>query len=90
VYCKLSGLTTEAHHDNWRLDDLRPYVDVALEAFGPQRLMFGSDWPVCTLATPYQRWVDTVEALIAGASEDERARLWAGTAIEAYRLPLSM
>jgi L-fuconolactonase len=90
VYCKLSGLTTEADHGRWTLDDLRPYVDVALEAFGPRRLMFGSDWPVCTLATPYQRWVDTVESLIAGASEDERARIWAGTASEAYRLPLAM
>jgi L-fuconolactonase len=86
VYCKLSGLTTEADHERWTLETLRPYVDVALEAFGPQRLMFGSDWPVCTLATPYQRWVDTVEALLLGLSAGERERVWSGTAVEAYRL----
>lgn len=88
VYCKLSGLTTEADLEHWSVDELRPYVDVALEAFGPRRLMFGSDWPVCTLATAYQRWVETVEALIAGCSPDEQARIWGGTALEAYRLPL--
>ena len=60
-----------------------------LEAFGPRRLMFGSDWPVCTLASTYQRWVDTVEVLIGGASADEQARIWGGTAIEAYRLPFT-
>jgi L-fuconolactonase len=86
VYCKLSGLTTEADHARWTIDDLRPYVDVALEAFGPARLMFGSDWPVCTLATGYGRWVETVEALIAPLSEAERARIMGGTAVEAYRL----
>ena len=90
VYCKLSGLTTEADHARWSLDELRPYVDVVLEAFGPRRLMFGSDWPVCTLASGYQRWVNTVDALIAGSSADEQARIWGGTAMEAYRLPLTM
>jgi len=86
VYCKLSGLTTEADHARWTIDDLRPYVDAALEAFGPARLMFGSDWPVCTLATGYGRWVETVEALIASLSEAEQGRIMGGTAIEAYRL----
>ena len=89
VYCKLSGLTTEADHARWSLDELRPYVDVALDAFGPRRLMFGSDWPVCTLATTYERWVGTVQALIAGSSADEQARIWGGTAVEAYRLPFT-
>jgi L-fuconolactonase len=89
VYCKLSGLTTEADHARWSVDDLRPYVEVVLEVFGPRRLMFGSDWPVCTLASGYQRWVETVEVLIAGTSADERARIWSGTAIEAYRLPFT-
>jgi L-fuconolactonase len=86
VYCKLSGLATEADHVRWTLDDLRPYVEVVLDAFGPRRLMFGSDWPVCTLATPYERWVQTVEALLSGLSADERDRIWAGTAVEVYRL----
>jgi len=89
VYCKLSGLTTEADHERWALDELRPYVDVALEAFGPRRLMFGSDWPVCTLASSYQRWVETVEALIAGSSAEEQAWIWGGTATAAYRLPFA-
>ena len=86
VYCKLSGLATEADHERWSLDDLRPYMDVVLEAFGPRRLMFGSDWPVCTLAASYQRWVETVEALLSGSSAEERDRIWGGTAIEVYRL----
>ena len=89
VYCKLSGLTTEADHARWGLADLRPYVDVALEAFGPRRLMFGSDWPVCTLATSYQRWVETVDTLIAGASDDERSWIWGRTAAHVYRLPFT-
>lgn len=86
VYCKLSGLATEADRERWTLHDLQPYVDVVLEAFGPQRLMFGSDWPVCTLATPYDRWVETVEVLLSGLSDEERDRILGGTAVEAYRL----
>jgi L-fuconolactonase len=86
VYCKLSGLATEADHARWTLADLQPYFQAALEAFKPGRLMFGSDWPVCTLATTYTRWVETVQALIAPLSPTERERILGGTAIEAYRL----
>lgn len=86
VYCKLSGLTTEADHQQWSLADLQPYFQAALEAFTPSRLLFGSDWPVCTLATSYARWVETVEKLTAPLTEAERARIFGGTAIEAYRL----
>jgi L-fuconolactonase len=86
VYCKLSGLTTEADHAGWSLADLQPYFQAALETFKPGRLMFGSDWPVCTLATSYTRWVETVQALIAPLSDIERERILGGTAIEAYRL----
>jgi L-fuconolactonase len=86
VYCKLSGLTTEAQHETWTLSDLLPYLDSALEAFTPQRLMFGSDWPVCTLATPYGRWVETVTAYIAPLAAAEQERIMGGTAVEAYRL----
>jgi L-fuconolactonase len=86
VYCKLSGLTTEADHQRWSIDDLRPYLDTALEAFSPRRVMFGSDWPVCTLATSYARWVETVTALTSKLSEAEQALVLGGTATEAYSI----
>src|SRR5207248_4464609 len=60
VSCKLSGLVTEADHQNWREDDLHPYLDIAAEAFGLERLMIGSDWPVCLLAASYERTLKTV------------------------------
>lgn len=86
VFCKLSGLTTEADHERWNVDDLRPYFDTALDAFGPKRLLFGSDWPVCTLATSYARWVETVTQLVSRLSPDESAAILGGTASEAYSL----
>src|SRR5262249_44211761 len=61
VYCKLSGLVTEADWRNWRSEDFRPYLDVVFEAFGPKRLMFGSDWPVCLLAASYQQVKSSIE-----------------------------
>ena len=64
IYCKLSGMVTEADWENWKPADLKPYVETALECFGPQRCMFGSDWPVCELAATYQQVYDAlVEAL---------------------------
>jgi L-fuconolactonase len=90
VYCKLSGMATEAAWDRWTIEDLRPYADVVLEAFGPNRLMFGSDWPVCTVAASYGRWLSTLETLLQSLSQGEQERIFGGTAIEAYRLaPLS-
>lgn len=86
VYCKLSGVVTEADWKAWTAEQVRPYIDVALEAFGPKRLMFGSDWPVILLASPYKRWVETVEGALSSLSEDERRRIFGGTAIEAYHL----
>jgi L-fuconolactonase len=86
VYCKLSGMATEADHGGWSAADLRPYVEVVLEAFGPKRLMFGSDWPVCLLAVTYQKWVATVREFVAKLSEAERERVMGGTAVEAYKL----
>ncbi len=83
VSCKLSGLVTEADHVHWQPADLRPYVDHALEAFGAGRLMFGSDYPVCTLAATYQRWLDTLTALLA---PDERQQIFAENATRFYRL----
>jgi len=86
VYCKLSAMATEADHTHWTDDQLRPYMDVALHAFQPHRLMFGSDWPVCLLATPYRRWFETVTQFIAPLSPAERKWIMGETAIQAYGL----
>lgn len=86
VYCKLSGMVTEADWTAWQLADLRPYAETVLEAFGPQRVMFGSDWPVCLLAAEYERVVATADQLCAGLSEGERAEVFAGTARRVYRI----
>lgn len=88
IYCKLSGMVTEADWENWRQADLKPYVEIALEAFGPERLMFGSDWPVCELAASYERVYETLVELIGPLSDSERAAILGGTAARFYRLPL--
>jgi L-fuconolactonase len=86
VYCKLSGMPTEADWRRWTVEQLRPYAEATLEAFGPRRVMFGSDWPVCLLATAYTRWVDVVREFIANLSIAEQARVMSETAVEAYGL----
>jgi L-fuconolactonase len=86
VAVKLSGLVTEADHDAWTVEQLRPYADVLIEAFGPDRIMFGSDWPVCLLATSYEVWVATATALMAGLTEAERQQIFGATAARWYRL----
>jgi L-fuconolactonase len=86
VYCKLSGMVTEADWDLWTEKELNPYFETVLNAFGCKRTMFGSDWPVVTLAASYQRWLETVQRAIAPFSEEERRWLFAGTAVEAYGL----
>ncbi|WP_318211772.1 MULTISPECIES: amidohydrolase family protein [unclassified Streptomyces] len=83
---KLSGLHTEADWHSWTVRDLRPYTDVLLGAFGPSRLMFGSDWPVCTLAASYGRTLATARELTAALSPGERAAVLGSTAVETYRL----
>ncbi|MFB7437518.1 amidohydrolase family protein [Streptomyces mirabilis] len=84
--CKLSGMVTEADHAKWTVDGLRPYADTVLDAFGPGRLMFGSDWPVCTLAASYGQVVDVAEELTEGLGAEERAEVFGGTATRVYRL----
>ncbi len=86
VYCKLSGMVTEADYQSWTVDSLRPYAETVLDAFGPERLMFGSDWPVCLLAASYAEVADTAEQLVAGLSKDEQADVFGGTATRAYQL----
>jgi L-fuconolactonase len=86
VWCKLSGLVNEANWKTWTPETLRPYLDVAVEAFGPTRLMAGSDWPVCLLAIEYAQWFELLSTYFAGFSEPERAAVFGGTAIEVYGL----
>ncbi|GAA3808761.1 amidohydrolase family protein [Streptomyces coacervatus] len=86
VRCKVSGLITEADHEKWTVDDIRPVWDVLLAAFGPDRLMFGSDWPVANLAGGWNRWAATVEELLNGCSDTEIHAVLAGTATAFYLL----
>ncbi len=79
VCCKLSGMVTEADWDSWGPADLRPYLDVCLEAFGPDRLMLGSDWPVCTCAGDYERVVSAVIDYVSSLSADEQEAILGGT-----------
>lgn len=85
AYCKFSGIVTEAA-DGWTTEDLKPYADHVLNAFGPDRVMWGSDWPVCQLQASYDRWREVTEALTDHLNADEKARVFGGTAIEFYRL----
>jgi L-fuconolactonase len=86
VAVKLSGLVTEADLDNWTTEDIRPYAEDVLAGFGPERTMYGSDWPVCLLAADYPRVAGLARALIAGLSEAERDAVLGGTAARWYRL----
>ncbi|RII20282.1 Amidohydrolase [Streptomyces sp. YIM 130001] len=84
--CKLSGMVTEADPAAWTTADLAPYADTVLEAFGPRRLMFGSDWPVCTLAAGYEEVLDAADELTGQLTDAERAEVFSGTARRAYGL----
>lgn len=86
VYCKVSGMVTEADWSVWSVETLRPYFDVVLSAFGPARLMFGSDWPVLELAAKYTKWVDTFRLMIADLSSHEQESICRGTAMTAYKI----
>ncbi|MDN3027005.1 amidohydrolase family protein [Streptomyces sp. S.PB5] len=84
--CELSGMVTEADPAGWTVDDLRPYADVVLDAFGPDRLMFGSDWPVCTLGVSYGEVLSTAKELTRGTGAVGQADLFDGTATRVYGL----
>ncbi len=86
LVCKISGLATEADWQRWTPAALEPYWQVVLEAFGPSRLLFASDWPVSLLATDYQRWVDTVAEWTAPLSASEQQAIWGGNAARVYSL----
>jgi len=86
VSCKVSGLVTEADWHRWQPTNFRPYLDAAFEAFGPQRLLYGSDWPVCEVAGGYGPALSVVEAYLNGFSAEEQARFWGGNATAFYGL----
>lgn len=88
VYCKLSGMITEADWNSWKPADLKPYVDTALEVFGPERCMYGSDWPVCELAGSYQRVFQSLDTLLQELSDNERHAIYFETANQFYKLNL--
>jgi L-fuconolactonase len=86
VWCKVSGLVTEADWSHWRPEDIHPYLDIVFEAFGPDRLMFGSDWPVCLLAASYRRVVRLIEDYAACIPAAARGKLFGENALRFYGL----
>ena len=88
IHCKLSGLATEAEHGSWTEAQLFPYIDTALQAFGPDRLLYGSDWPVCLLATSLPRWISVLERALVGCSQQELRKIFRDNANALYRLGL--
>ena len=86
IHCKLSGLVTEANHNGWQVDDLRPFVECALELFSADRLMFGSDYPVCLVAASYDRVLESFQEILKDLSAEEQKQIFAGNAGKFYRL----
>ena len=76
TWCKMSGMVTEADCDNWTPEDLRPYIDHVIETFGFDRIMYGGDWPVVTLASTYTRWVEALWQAVSGHRDDELRKLF--------------
>jgi L-fuconolactonase len=90
VFCKVSGMITEADWRNWKADDLRPYLEVVFEVFGPDRVLFGSDWPVCLLAGTYGRVKQFIADYTRGFSEADQAKIFGGNAVEFYGLRINV
>ncbi len=86
VVCKISGLAVEAHNPDWSVDDLRPYLDIARECFGVERLMFGTDWPVCDLAGGVERWLEAVDVWTTDWTADERVQFYGKNAVSFWDL----
>jgi L-fuconolactonase len=86
VVCKVSGVVASAAPDPWKADDLAPIVNHVLDQFGPDRVVFGGDWPVCTLAATYRQWVDALRAIVADRPHAVRKKLFHDNAIRVYRL----
>jgi predicted TIM-barrel fold metal-dependent hydrolase len=86
VSCKISGLVAYADPERWTAEDLRPFVEHVIASFGWDRVLFGSDWPVCTLSASYQRWVEALRAITQGAGEVNQRKLFYDNAVRVYRL----
>ena len=86
MFCKLSGMVTEADWKSWKPADLKPYVDTAIEAFGPERCMFGTDWPVCELAASYEHVFQALTDIVGPLGESENANIFGKTAAKFYGL----
>ncbi|MBM3263567.1 MAG: amidohydrolase family protein [candidate division Zixibacteria bacterium] len=87
VWCKVSGVVTEADMTHWKKEDLKSYIDHVITCFGTDRVIYGGDWPVLKLASDYPRWVEALDWAVAGLSADERRKLYAENAVLFYRLP---
>lgn len=85
VVCKISGMVTEADHQQWTKEDIAPYLHHILTSFGEERVMFGGDWPVLLLASSYSRWIETVDALTASLAASTRRKLWSENAYRLYK-----
>jgi len=86
VYCKISGMSTEANWESWTMDDLKPYLDLVVAAFGTNRIMFGSDWPVSLVASTYSKWLNTVQNYFNTFNLNEQEAFFANNAIKFYKL----
>ncbi|MDE1191608.1 MAG: amidohydrolase family protein [Arachidicoccus sp.] len=86
VYCKISGMVTEADRKNWKPEDLKPYLDAVVESFGTDKILFGSDWPVCLVATPYKDWLNVLKDYFSNFSPEEKEKIFGGNAIGFYDL----
>jgi L-fuconolactonase len=89
IFCKFSGMITEADWENWKPEDLKPYVETALEAFGPDRCMFGSDWPVCELAGTYEQVYSALNEVLGPLFSSENEAIFGKTAAKFYSLTLN-
>lgn len=86
VFCKISGVATEADHDNWSVDQLEPFIVTAIESFGMDRVMYGGDWPVSTQAIAYSQWVQILDGILTGTDERDQYKFWFENAARFYRL----
>ncbi|TWI85431.1 L-fuconolactonase [Lacibacter cauensis] len=86
VNCKISGMVTEADWKKWKAEQLKPYIDIVVESFGIDRIMYGSDWPVCLVASSYNKWIETVKDYFSSYSADEQEKIFSGNAIKFYQL----
>jgi L-fuconolactonase len=86
VFCKISGMVTEADWKNWTAEQLKPYLDVVVNSFGIDRIMFGSDWPVCLVVSSYSKWLQTIKDYFASYSPEEQEKVFSSNAVTFYNL----